>query len=93
MTKAEMIKVMREAEGGQSSKAGMERAYEALFTAIGDSMKAGEKVAIRGFGTFEMTDAKEREGRNPQTGEKMIIPAKKRAKFTAAQALKDTLNA
>lgn len=93
MTKADMIKTMREAEGGQSSKAGMERAFEALFNLITDGMKSGEKVAIRNFGTFEMTDAKEREGRNPQTGEKMIIPAKKRAKFTAAQAMKDTLNA
>ena len=52
-------------------------------------LAAGDKVQLVGFGTFERVERGEREGRNPQTGKTIKIPAKKAPKFTAGKALKD----
>ena len=50
------------------------------------------KVQIVGFGTFEVKERAEREGRNPATGQAMVIPATKTPKFKAGKALKDAVN-
>jgi len=58
---------------------------------IANELKAGRKVQITGFGTFQIRKRKKREGRNPQTGEAIQIPASKFPAFSAGRALKDRL--
>ena len=55
--------------------------------------RLGDKVQLVGFGTFEIRDRKEKESKNPRTGEKIIVPAKKAPAFKAGKALKDAVNA
>lgn len=62
---------------------------DALFDSIGDAMASGEKVDVVGFGKFEAAQRAERNGHNPATGEKIVIPAQLTPKFKAAKALKD----
>ena len=57
-----------------------------------DELVKGEKVQMVGFGTFEVAERAEREGRNPKTKEPMTIPASKSPKFKAGKALKDLVN-
>ena len=57
------------------------------------ALKAGDKVQLVGFGTFEVAERPEREGRNPRSGETMTIAASKNPKFKAGKALKDAINA
>lgn len=59
---------------------------------ITQALIKGEEVKINDFGTFGVTDKKERKGRNPQTGEEITIPASKTTQFKAAKVLKDILN-
>ena len=65
---------------------------DAVVESIKDGMIKDGKVQIVGFGTFEVKERAEREGRNPQTGEKMKIAACKTPKFKAGKALKDAVN-
>ncbi len=58
---------------------------------IASELKSGRKVQITGFGTFQIRKRKKREGRNPQTGEAIMIPATKFPAFSAGRALKDRL--
>ena len=58
-----------------------------------EELKKGEKVSFVGFGTFEVVERAAREGRNPQTGESMMIKASKTIKFKLAKALKELINA
>ena len=60
--------------------------------AIIESLKAGEKVQLSGFGTFEVRERAERKGRNPKTGEVVTVPACKYLAFVSAKAVKETLN-
>ena len=59
---------------------------------VTDAMKKDDKVQLVGFGTFEVAERPEREGRNPQTGETMKIKASRNPKFKPGKALKDALN-
>ena len=63
----------------------------ATLDVITDALKNGEKVSLVGFGTFEVRERKERQGRNPQTREPMTIPASKLPAFSAGKALKDAV--
>lgn len=65
---------------------------DAVIESIKDGMIKDGKVQIVGFGTFEVKERAEREGRNPQTGESMKIAACKTPKFKAGKALKDAVN-
>lgn len=65
---------------------------DAVIESIKDGMIEDGKVQIVGFGTFEVKERAEREGRNPQTGETMKIAACKTPKFKAGKALKDAVN-
>lgn len=65
------------------------KAYEAI---IKENVKAGEKVQSIGFGTFEISERKARDGINPKTKEKMKIPASKSVKFKVSKGFKDLLN-
>ncbi len=74
------------------SKADASKMITALFDSIQDTLQQGDKVAIPGFGTFEVADRPARQGRNPQTGATIEIAASKAAKFKAGKSLKDALN-
>ncbi|PLY05408.1 MAG: DNA-binding protein HU [Desulfuromonas sp.] len=90
MTKADLVNTMAEKAG--LSKADAEGALKAFAEAVTDALKAGEKVALVGFGTFSVGERAARTGQNPQTGEKIEIAAAKVPKFKAGKALKDAVN-
>ena len=69
-----------------------EAAVNAITAAIAEALKAGDKVQLVGFGTFEVKERAAREGRNPKTGEKITIAASKHPASTAGKALKDSIN-
>ena len=91
MNKTELIAAV--AENAELSKKDAEKALKAFVDVVTDELKKGEKVQLVGFGTFEVSERAEREGRNPQTGETMKIEASKAPKFKAGKALKDAINA
>ncbi|MFC1779690.1 HU family DNA-binding protein [Thermodesulfobacteriota bacterium] len=90
MTKSELIDAIAEKAG--LSKADASKALSATLESVTDALKAGEKVALIGFGTFSVSLRAARTGKNPQTGEAIAIPASKAAKFKAGQKLKDAVN-
>ena len=90
MNKTELVTAI--AEQTQLSKKDAEAALKAFTDVVADELKKGGKVQLVGFGTFEVSERGEREGRNPQTGETMIIKASKTPKFKAGKALKDMMN-
>ena len=69
-----------------------EAAVNAVVAAIQDALKAGDKVQLVGFGTFEVKERGARTGRNPQTGAAIEIAASKHPAFTAGKAFKDAIN-
>ena len=91
MNKTELVAAMAEQAG--ISKKDAEKALVAFTSVVTDELKKGGKVQLVGFGTFEVSERAEREGRNPQTGETMKIAACKAPKFKAGKALKDAINA
>ena len=64
---------------------------DAAFDEIASALERGERLMLPGFGTFSVVERKERKGRNPQTGEEILIPARKAVKFRSAKALKEKL--
>ena len=70
-----------------------EKSLKAFVDVVTDELVKGEKIQLVGFGTFEVSERPEREGRNPRTGETMKIAASKAPKFKAGKALKDMINA
>ena len=91
MNKTELVAAV--AEKAELSKKDAEKALKAFVDVVSEELVKGEKVQVVGFGTFEVTERKEREGRNLQTREPMIIPASKAPKFRPGKALKDMVNA
>ncbi|MBQ8821508.1 MAG: HU family DNA-binding protein [Lachnospiraceae bacterium] len=91
MNKTELVAAMAEQAG--LSKKDAEKALSAFVSVVAEELKKGEKVQLVGFGTFEVAERAEREGRNPQSGEPMKIAASKAPKFKAGKALKDMVNA
>ena len=91
MNKTELVAAMAEQAG--LSKKDAEKALTAFVDVVAEELKKGEKVQLVGFGTFEVAERAEREGRNPQSGEPMKIAASKAPKFKAGKALKDMVNA
>jgi len=87
MTKAELIAVM--AEGADITKAAASKALEAYVAAVTKELKKNGKLGLVGFGSFSVMKRKAREGRNPQTGKTIKIPAKKVVKFKAGKGLAD----
>ena len=90
MNKTELVAAMADQAG--ISKKDAEKALAAFTSVVTDELKKGEKVQLVGFGTFEISERKAREGRNPQNGETMKIAASKAPKFKAGKALKDAVN-
>ena len=90
MTKAELINVV--AQKTELSKKDSEKAVVAVIDAISEALAAGEKVALVGFGTFEVKERAAREGINPRTKEKIEIPSSKLPSFKAGKALKEIVS-
>ena len=88
MNKKELVAAVAEQAG--LKKVDAEKAFTAV---VEGALKAGDKVQLVGFGTFEVAERPEREGRNPRSGETMTIAASKNPKFKAGKALKDAINA
>ena len=91
MTKTDLVNVV--AAEAQLAKKDAEAAVSAVFAAITNALKEGDKVQLIGFGTFEVKAVGEREGRNPKTGETITIAAAKKPAFSASKVLKDEVNA
>lgn len=89
MTKVDLI--AKVALNADMTKKDAEKAVNALFAAMTDALKEGEKVAISGFGTFEVRERPEHQGLNPRTKEPITIPASRTAAFKPGKALKDAL--
>ena len=70
------------------TKKGAGNVIDAIVETITNALKKGEKVALVGFGTFQVMKRRARRGRNPQTGEEIQIPAKKVPKFVPGKSLR-----
>ena len=90
MNKTELVNVV--AAESAVSKKDVEAVVAATLNAIAEALKAGEKVQLVGFGTFEVKERAARDGRNPKTGETIKIAASKAPAFSAGKGLKDTVN-
>jgi nucleoid DNA-binding protein len=90
MKKAELVEAIAAKTG--LTKADANRALDATFEVITKALKKGERVPVAGFGTFNVSKRKAREGRNPQTGATVKIPARKAVTFKAGTALKEAVN-
>ncbi len=90
MNKTEFVAAVAEKSGLTRKDA--EAAVKAFTEVVAEQLKAGEKIQLVGFGTFEVQERPEREGRNPFSGETMTFAASKSPKFKAGKALKDSLN-
>ena len=89
MNKTELVAVVAEKTG--LTKKDAERVINATVDTITQSLVAGEKVQVSGFGNFEVKAREARVGRNPRTKETIEIPATKLPAFKAAKALKDAV--
>ena len=90
MNKTEFIASV--AEKAEISKKDAEKAVAAFIDTVTAELKAGNKIQMVGFGTFEVKDRPARTGRNPQTKETIQIPASKAPSFKAGKAFKDAVN-
>jgi len=90
MNKGDLINKI--AEDANLSKAQSSEALSAVLNAIQGALKEGDKVSLIGFGTFSVSHRKERQGRNPQTGESITIAAKNLVKFKPGKDLAESVN-
>lgn len=90
MNKGELAQKMASEAGGSNAEAS--RYLDAFLSTVEDELKSGGEVNITGFGKFKVSERPAREGRNPQTGEKMKISASKAPSFSAGNALKKSLS-
>ncbi|MFP7737023.1 HU family DNA-binding protein [Priestia aryabhattai] len=89
MKKAELIDAV--VTKTELTKQDSKKAIDALFETISNTLAKEEKIQLLGFGTFEVRNRAERTGRNPQTGEEMIIPASKVPAFKPGKELKEAV--
>ncbi len=91
MTKTELVKIAAGKAG--LTHAQMGDAYAAIISTIEEALKDGDKVALVGFGTFEVKDVPAKDGINPLTGEKIHIEASKKPVLKFGKSFKDGFNA
>jgi DNA-binding protein HU-beta len=89
MNKAQLVANI--AQQSLLSKADAERALDATLHAFTKTLRSGEAVTLVGFGTFSVTHRKARTATNPRTGDPVLVPAKKVAKFKPSKVLNETL--
>ena len=90
MNKTELINAI--AEGAALSKVDAKKALDATLGAVENALKAGDKVALIGFGTFEVRSRSERQGRDPRTNSPITIPASKVPAFKVGKAFKSAID-
>jgi integration host factor subunit alpha len=91
MTKADIIERVCERVGGFSKRDAAE-VIELVFDTMKDTLSSGEKIKISGFGNFSVREKSPRPGRNPQTGQEIMIEARRVLTFKASAVLKSALN-
>lgn len=80
------------AEKQDTTVTAAKQTVEALIEILTNELKAGNSIALRGFGTLKIVDTKPRVGRNPKTKEPIEIPAGKKVKFSASEEIREALN-
>lgn len=90
MTKADLVE--RVAKEAEMTKKDAEQLVEIIFSSIIDTLNGGDKIELRGFGSFRVRERNSRKGRNPKTGEAVDIPAKRVAYFKPGKELKELIN-
>ena len=90
MTKADLIEEV--ARITDVTRRDSEVIVETIFDSIVHSLRAGDKIEIRGFGSFRTRQRNSRVGRNPKTGDRVEVPAKKIPFFKPSKELKDLVN-
>lgn len=90
MTKAELVDEV--AHVVQLTKKQAETIVNIIFDSIVESLRSGQKIELRGFGSFRLRSRKSRTGRNPKTGEKVDVPSKKIPYFKPGKELKELIN-
>ena len=90
MNKAGLVDALAAKTGLTKKDVG--RAIDALIEILTAELAAGNKVSLVGFGTFEARDREQRKGRNPRTGEEVLIPGRIMPVFRAGKALKDAVS-
>lgn len=86
MTKADLI--IEVAKQTALTKKESETVIKTIFDSISNALTEGDKVELRGFGSFRVRDRKSRQGRNPKTGDTVNVPAKKVPFFKAGKELR-----
>ncbi|MDD2181241.1 MAG: HU family DNA-binding protein [Bacilli bacterium] len=90
MTKTDLVNFIAEETG--LTKADSSRALEALVNGVTKGLKEGDKVTLTGFCIFTAKNKPKKDGRNPRTGEKVVIPARRAVTIKAGSKLKEALN-
>ena len=91
MTKAEIVQAVYSRLGGFSKKESADL-VDLVFETMKETLGRGEKIKISGFGNFVLRDKRQRQGRNPQTGDPITITERRVLNFKASQLLKQALN-
>ena len=91
MTKADIVQAVYTRLGGFSKKESADL-VDLVFETMKETLGRGEKIKISGFGNFVLRDKRQRQGRNPQTGEPIVITERRVLNFKASQLLKQALN-
>ena len=91
MTKAELIEALVD-RIDRLTKKEAELIVNTALKSISDSLANGDKVELRGFGSFKVKDRRSREGRNPKTGDKVSVAAKRVPYFKAGKELRERVN-
>jgi integration host factor subunit alpha len=91
MTKADIVQAVYAKLGGFSKKESSDL-VDLVFETMKETLGRGEKIKISGFGNFVLRDKRQRQGRNPQTGDPIVITARRVLNFKASQLLKHALN-
>lgn len=90
MNKKELVEAI--ALSTEITKTDVDKVVTSLTEVITDELEKGDSVSLKGFGTFEVRSRSERTGRNPRTGETLVIPASKVPAFKVSSALKKAVN-
>ena len=90
MNRAELITEMSQKTG--ITKKDTEASLVAFMDTVMETLARNERIGLVGFGTFEVSERAEREGINPQTKERILLPSSKSPKFKASKAFKNLLN-
>lgn len=91
MTKSQLIEAIAE-RAPRVPRREIERIVNAVFDSMCESLQNGERIEIRGFGSFGVKTRPARQGRNPKTGQQVSVPHRRTPFFTVGKELKDRLN-